>query len=324
MTACGDEGKDHICDTDSACTVYSTDKNTHADTDKDHNCDYGCSELIGVCEDTDKNHSCDYGCGKEYGEHADGADNDHLCDYGCGKTADAGCHDATDDGDHKCDVCGADNVSDHTYADATCTVPETCTECGATEGDALGHKHDHYGRDEDNHWSICACGEIIENTTAAHEYTDNKCVCGATQVEVVFMDEETVIPYTVKGRTVTVTYDMACRVGYWDVDEEIYIAITAEKNEDGSYSFTAPEDVTEVLIVITGDTNGDGKVSAPDIARLNAHIKANGEKVVMTPEQLFAADVNYDERLDAEDKNVMANAILSMKSLDWEAVEVVE
>lgn len=27
----------------------------------------------------------------------------------------------------------------HTWADATCTAPKTCTECGETEGEALGH-----------------------------------------------------------------------------------------------------------------------------------------------------------------------------------------
>lgn len=28
---------------------------------------------------------------------------------------------------------------EHTFADATCTEPKTCTECGETEGEALGH-----------------------------------------------------------------------------------------------------------------------------------------------------------------------------------------
>lgn len=27
----------------------------------------------------------------------------------------------------------------HTWTDATCTAPKTCTKCGATEGEALGH-----------------------------------------------------------------------------------------------------------------------------------------------------------------------------------------
>ena len=32
-------------------------------------------------------------------------------------------------------------VSDHVYAEATCTAPKTCA-CGATEGEALGHNHE--------------------------------------------------------------------------------------------------------------------------------------------------------------------------------------
>ena len=36
----------------------------HKDTDKDHDCDYGCDKVFGTCEDTDKDHACDYGCSK--------------------------------------------------------------------------------------------------------------------------------------------------------------------------------------------------------------------------------------------------------------------
>ena len=178
----------------------------------------------------------------------------------------------------------------------------------------LKHSHNHYGSDENNHWSICSCGAEVEGTTSAHEYTDDKCVCGAIQVKILFLNDDTVIPHTVKGRTVTVNYDMPCRAGYWDEEQQMYIAIPAVDNENGSYSFTVPEGVEEVLIVITGDTNGDGRVTAPDIARLNAHLK---NKTVLTAEELFAADVNYDGRLDDTDKSAMSEAILGMTPLYW-------
>ncbi|MBE6974288.1 MAG: leucine-rich repeat domain-containing protein [Ruminococcaceae bacterium] len=45
-------------------------------------------------------------------------------------------------------ACGKDDIQpedpapttcEHSYADATCTAPKTCTKCGATEGDPAGH-----------------------------------------------------------------------------------------------------------------------------------------------------------------------------------------
>ena len=65
----------------------------------------------------------------------------HVCDF-----SDPTC---TEPG--KCE-CGATQgeALGHTWADATCTTPKTCSVCGETEGDALGH-----------------------------EYVDGKCACGA-------------------------------------------------------------------------------------------------------------------------------------------------
>ena len=42
--------------------------------------------------------------------------------------------------DISCNVCGeAREVSAHNYENATCTAAKTCTVCGLTEGNALGH-----------------------------------------------------------------------------------------------------------------------------------------------------------------------------------------
>ena len=48
---------------------------------------------------------------------------------------------------YTCSLCG-DSYTDviltqvaHSYADATCTAPKTCTACGVVEGDALGHNY---------------------------------------------------------------------------------------------------------------------------------------------------------------------------------------
>ena len=72
---------------------------TCGDTDFDHDCDYGCSRTYGTCEDTDFDHDCDYGCAKVHGTCED-TDFDHDCDYGCAKVHGT-CEDA--DFDHDCD-----------------------------------------------------------------------------------------------------------------------------------------------------------------------------------------------------------------------------
>ena len=122
LNDCADSNpKDHICDTDSACTKYSTGANAHTDgNDNDHLCDYGCGQSADEgCHDvnTDDDHKCDE-CGKDnVTEHIDGDDADHLCDNGCGKIADDGCHDVNTNGDHNCDECGKDNVTEHVDGD---------------------------------------------------------------------------------------------------------------------------------------------------------------------------------------------------------------
>ena len=123
-------------------------------------------------KDENLDHECDRGCGKnDMGAHTDAAnDNDHLCDYGCLGVVEA-CSDKAGDGDHKCDVCGNVDISTHTFGNATCGAPATCTECGATTGTTLAHKDDNFDHICDN-----GCGK---NDMGAHadSLTDNDHVC---------------------------------------------------------------------------------------------------------------------------------------------------
>ena len=161
--------------------------------------------------------------------------------------------------------------------------------------------------------SVPGCDKTRSDETVEHTYDENrKCICGAVWIEVTVRGN---VGYTVDGLTVTVKHDAACRVGYWDEDSGKYIAITAVENADGSYSFTVPESAAKVLVVITGDTNGDGKITAPDIARLNAHLK---NKNALTAEEQFAADANHDGLLDEADMQALSYAILGTTSLNWE------
>lgn len=133
-----DENTDHKCDRN--CGKTDIGAHTDSATDKDHVCDYGCSESIGTHADTNNDHACDYGCSVTIGDHADSAtDDNHVCDYGCGAVLED-CADKANDGDHNCDVCGKDEVTGHSYANPTCTASSTCTDCGATSGAPMGHK----------------------------------------------------------------------------------------------------------------------------------------------------------------------------------------
>ncbi|MBO5837555.1 MAG: leucine-rich repeat protein [Oscillospiraceae bacterium] len=87
-----------------------------------------------------------------------------------------------------CTVCGATegDALGHDFADATCTAPKTCKVCGATEGEALGHKFDILKYNEDEHWRECACGTEEFDYRFGHGYSrvsdaDNHwlvCECG--------------------------------------------------------------------------------------------------------------------------------------------------
>ena len=56
----------------------------------------------------------------------------------------------------------------HTWDDATCTTPKTCTECGATEGKALGHTWQNATCTNPQTCSVC---ETKDGTALDHDYS---------------------------------------------------------------------------------------------------------------------------------------------------------
>ncbi|MBQ8246371.1 MAG: hypothetical protein IJZ42_04495 [Lachnospiraceae bacterium] len=74
---------------------------------------------------------------------------------------------------------------EHTFTDATCTVPMTCSECGITEGEATGHIFSEATCDTAMTCSMCG---ITEGEALGHTWMDATCetaktcsVCGATE-----------------------------------------------------------------------------------------------------------------------------------------------
>lgn len=118
------------------------------------------------------------------------------------------------------------------------------------------------------------------------------------------------IEFTQENNVITVSSEMACKIGYYDGGK--YATVCAESNGEGGYSFTLPAGATQVLAVISGDVNRDGRVTAADIARLNAHMLG---KVTLGAEALFAGDVDGDGNANSGDIAEMTDDILKRNAL---------
>ena len=109
----------------------------------------------------------------------------HKCTVnGCDHVADeADCVDG-EDNNHSCDTCNAENISNHTWRDATCTTPKTCSVCGATEGDAMGHTEDLYENNQDGTHNVkCSVCNSVTASNQNHTYDSETHVCRCEEVE---------------------------------------------------------------------------------------------------------------------------------------------
>lgn len=66
----------------------------------------------------------------------------------------------------------AETEHSHSFAEATCTKPETCTECGETSGKAAGHDWEDATCEDPK--TCAVCGKET-GSVAAHDYEDGKC-----------------------------------------------------------------------------------------------------------------------------------------------------
>ena len=211
-----------------------------------------------------------------------------------------------------------DNFDDHTRfeeyetAEFHQTYPMATKNYTYSGSGSHGHSHSYYGTDANKHWSICSCGEMIAGTVTSHQYYDGQCICGVTCVKIV--NNSNAASYSANGQIVTVKCDIPCRIGYWNETMQKYIAVTATPNENGSYNFSTPAGITEILVVTAGEMNEDGKIAASDIATLNGYIRG---KRFLTAETVFAADVNGDGVLDKKDISVLSEAILGKAAIKW-------
>ncbi len=99
--------------------------------------------------------------------------------------------------------------------------------------------------------------------------------------------------YSVEGNVVTVTHAVPCRVGYLDGYNYVAIPAVAVDGQENTYSFTVPEGVEEVILVVRGDSNLDGMFTNGDITFAKA-ASLGRPNAVITAEGAFAIDMNGD------------------------------
>ena len=111
--------------------------------------------------------------------------------------------------------------------------------------------------------------------------------------------------YQLDGDTLTVTYDLPCRVGYLGSDGT-YLALQPS-GKSAKYDISGLPAGTELVLVVLGDFNGDGALTTDDISALRDAIL---EKSPSTELQAFAADGNKDGKLSAADVSHLRAAVL--------------
>ena len=88
---------------------------------------------------------------------------------------------------NRCTVCGYEEVTvqvcSHVWKAATCTTPKTCTKCGETEGEALGHSYKYNGGLKTGNTHRLVCERCNASRTETHKMSNNKCtVCGYEKI----------------------------------------------------------------------------------------------------------------------------------------------
>ena len=121
------------------------------------------------------------------------------------------------------------------------------------------------------------------------------------------------IDVSVEGNTVTVTSEVPCRLGY--LSDGKYVALPATANGDGSYGFTAPDGVSEVVLVVKGDADLSGEFDFFDVVTAKAMDLYPDEGA--TAEQIFAMDIDEDGEFGFFDVILIKAADLGKTEFSW-------
>ncbi len=167
-----------------------------------------------------------------------------------------------------CSVCGhvivAQTVIDalsHTWTDADCDTPKTCSVCGATEGDALGHTY------VSGTCTVCGAADpdyvqpgdpSTPSTPSTYTISTPTAANGAVTVDDASASKGETI-------TITVTPDEGYELDTLTVADASGNKLTVTALGDGKYTFTMPAGKVTVNATFkaVGDEPCDGGVDCP-------------------------------------------------------------
>ena len=188
---------------------------------------------------------------------------------------------------HECSTCGKKpDLSVHipNRASATETEPVVCTVCGYLIEAAHGHIHNitgYWEKDEENHWHSCTGCDLrfdLEN----HVFTlvADKRNAGSS---VIFGHEECVTCGLKKG---SLLYGIEPGTTVEKLKKALGkdIVVNGAKNGLVGTGTKVVVGGKEYTVIIKGDTDGDGKITATDYIRVRLHIlkriRLDGEKLL--------------------------------------------
>ena len=208
------------------------------------------------------------------------------------------------------------------------TQAQAPTDVKASGGKILLDNKHEYSKDQKS-WQDCDNGQtVLDPGTYYVRVKANGAVLAseATEVKVTTLTVRAVRVeltegaasegYDINGNVVTVRSATVCKVGYFDKSKNAYVAISAVANKTGGYDFTAPSGVEEVVVVVKGDANGDGKVNILDRTTLGlAVIEKKNDS--LSAEGQFAADVNNDGKLNILDRTRLGQHVQKVETFTW-------
>ena len=188
---------------------------------------------------------------------------------------------------HECSTCGKKtDLSVHipNRASATETEPVVCTVCGYLIEAAHGHTHNitgYWEKDEENHWHSCT-GCALRFDLENHVFTlvADKRNAGSS---VIFGHEECVTCGLKKG---SLLYGIEPGTTVEKLKKALGkdIVVNGAKNGLVGTGTKVVVGGKEYTVIIKGDTDGDGKITATDYIRVRLHIlkriRLDGEKLL--------------------------------------------
>ena len=204
-----------------------------------------------------------------------------------------------------CSECGEINTTatfvygdplEHVPTEATCTDPSVCELCNDVIADALGHDWIDATYDEPRTCARCGIteGEALTGFTISGTVTSFGSEDDVVTVELYDSEGNLVASTTVSGNSAA--YSIA------DIKPGTYtLTISKDDHVTRSYEVTVVEEniALDVMVILLGDINADGKISLVDCNIVYNHI--NGTATIEDEYALLCADVNADGVIDSND-----------------------